>query len=64
MRTNIDINNDLLKSAMELTNIKTKKGVVEFALKEVIKLHNRKKILGCKGKMEWVGSLDEMRENK
>ncbi len=64
MRTNIDINNDLLKSAMELTNIKTKKGIVEFALKEVIKLHNRKKILDYKGKLNWAGNLDEMRKNR
>lgn len=62
MRTNIDIDDKLINSAMAITRIKTKKGVVEYALKELIALNKRKSILNLKGKLKWEGNLDEMRK--
>lgn len=37
MRTNIDINDDLLREAMELAKTKTKKETIERALHELIR---------------------------
>jgi Arc/MetJ family transcription regulator len=62
MRTNIEIDDNLIKNAMDITKIKTKKGVVSYALKELINLHKRKSILKYKGKLKWEGNLDEMRQ--
>jgi Arc/MetJ family transcription regulator len=62
MRTNIDVDDKLMTSAMAITDIKTKKGVVEYALKEMIDLHKRRSLLGLKGKVKWTGDLDEMRK--
>ncbi|MGD9162274.1 MAG: type II toxin-antitoxin system VapB family antitoxin [Desulfobacteraceae bacterium] len=62
MRTNIDIDDELLDSAMNITSIKTKKGIVEYALKELIALHKRRAILNLRGKVKWEGDLDKMRE--
>lgn len=60
-RTNIELDIDLLKKAMELTHLKTIKDVVHHALREVIKQNERKKLLSLKGKILWEGSLEEMR---
>lgn len=62
MRTNLDIDDKLMNSAMDITRIKTKKGVVEYALKELIDLHKRRSLLKLKGKLKWSGNLDEMRK--
>lgn len=53
MRTNIDISEDLMLKAQKLSNIKTKKAVVEKALQVYIALGNQAKILKLKGKIEF-----------
>ena len=64
MRTNIDIDDKLIREAMDLTKTKTKtkKETVELALKELVAHSKRKKLLEYKGKLHWEGNLDEMRE--
>lgn len=64
MRTNIDIDDELIKEAMKLTGIKTKKGVVEKALANMVSLKKQEKIKQIRGKYQWEGDLDEMRENR
>lgn len=61
MRTNIDINDELLQVAMEISHAKTKKAVVEMALKEYIDMTRRRDLVDMFGKVEWEGDLDEMR---
>ncbi|MGB3464606.1 MAG: type II toxin-antitoxin system VapB family antitoxin [Cyclobacteriaceae bacterium] len=60
-RTNIELDTDLIKKAMELTQLSTIKDVVHYALEEVIKMSKRKKMLELKGKIDWEGNLDDMR---
>jgi Arc/MetJ family transcription regulator len=62
MRTNIDINDQLLQSAMELTQSKTKKAIVELALKELVQSIKRRKVLAMEGNAPWMGNLTEMRK--
>jgi Arc/MetJ family transcription regulator len=64
MRTNIVIDNKLVEKGMKYTGITTKKKLVDFALRELIKRKERKKILGLKGKLRWEGNLDEMRSSR
>lgn len=61
MRTNIDINDELLKEALALSNAKTKKEVVEQALENYVRMMNRKQILEWPGKIHWDGDLEQMR---
>ncbi|MBE0653496.1 MAG: type II toxin-antitoxin system VapB family antitoxin [Bacteroidales bacterium] len=61
-RTNIEIDPDLVKEAMELTDLPTIKSVVQYSLKELIKQKKRKRLLSLKGKVKWEGNLDEMRQ--
>lgn len=64
MRTNIDIDDDLIKEAMRLTGIKTKKAVVEAALAQMLSLKKQERIKQLRGKFKWEGNLDEMREGR
>ena len=61
MRTNIDINDELLQKAMEVSHLKTKKAIVELALKEYVDRQARLDLLSLFGKVEWVGDLEQMR---
>jgi Arc/MetJ family transcription regulator len=61
MRTNIEIDDDLMRDAMDAANLKSKKEVVHVALKELIRLRKRKSLLRYRGKAKWDGDLDKMR---
>ncbi len=61
MRTNIEIDDQLMQKAMKLSNTKTKKETVEEALKALIQVEQQKKMLGLIGTVVWEGNLAEMR---
>jgi Arc/MetJ family transcription regulator len=63
-RTNIELDDKVLKEAFKLTDIKTKKDLVNYALEELVKRLRRKKILKLEGKVKWEGNLDEMRMSR
>ncbi len=63
-RTNIELNNKVLKEAFKLTDIKTKKDLVNYALEELVKRLRRKKMLELEGKVKWEGDLDELRTSR
>jgi len=52
MRTNIEIDDQLMKKAQKLTNIKTKKILVDNALRLYVTIENQKKLLELWGKVE------------
>jgi len=62
MRTNIVLDDKLIEKAMKYTGIKTKRELVDFALRELLIRRERKEILGLQGKLHWDGNLDEMRK--
>ncbi len=64
MRTNIVIDDELINEALKLTDIKTKREVVELGLKALIKLKKQETIKQFKGKLKWQGDLDGMRTNR
>jgi len=64
LRTNIELDEKLVKEAMELTDKKTKKELVNYALQELVSSVKRKKFLELEGKVEWTGSLNEMRKSR
>ncbi len=63
-RTNIDLNEKLVNEAMKLTNKKTKKDVVNYAVEELVRKLKRKKILELEGRVAWSGKLEETRKNR
>ncbi len=64
MRTNIDIDDQLMTEALQLTGIGTKREVVELALRTLLRVHQQQEIRNLRGKLNWQGSLDELRQNK
>lgn len=63
MRTNIEIDDNLMKKALKYSNLKTKKEVIHEALNEYVKYQLRLKLLSLQGKVKWIGDLDKMRRN-
>ena len=61
MRTNIEINDKLMKDALKATGVKTKKEAVELGLKTLIRLKKQENIKNFRGELKWTGDLDEMR---
>jgi Arc/MetJ family transcription regulator len=64
MRTNIDIDDDLLAEAMAATGHKTKKATVDEALRTVIRRKLQRKAFDEMRGMGWYGDLDAMREGR
>ena len=64
MRTNIEINDKLMRETLKATGLKTKREVVELALKELLKLKRQAGLKKLKGKFHWEGDLDQMRLDK
>ncbi|WP_311030834.1 type II toxin-antitoxin system VapB family antitoxin [Mesorhizobium koreense] len=63
MRTNIDIDDRLMKQAMKATGQKTKKAAVEAALRKVIEISDQVAALDDLWGMGWEGDLQEMRND-
>lgn len=63
-RTNIELNEKLVNEAMKLTHLKTKKALVDYALKELVRKVKRKNLLSFEGKVRWEGNLYEMRKGR
>ena len=61
MRTNIEIDDELLSEAMRLSGLKTKRAVVEEGLRKLIRLKNQEKMLHLPKNIRWEGNLDESR---
>ena len=63
MRTNIDLNDQLVRQALELTQARTKKEVVELALQNLVSTLQRQQLLQLRGKVDWEGDLEAMRQH-
>lgn len=64
MRTNIEIDDDLLLEAMAATGQTTKRATVEEALRRVVQLARQRSALEEMFGMGWEGDLDAMREGR
>lgn len=63
MRTNIIIDDELMREALELCGLKTKKDVVEAGLRLLVQIKRQERIRRARGKLKWEGDLDEMRRD-
>ncbi|HZV75204.1 MAG TPA: type II toxin-antitoxin system VapB family antitoxin [Conexibacter sp.] len=61
MRTNIEIDDDVLRAAQELTGARTKRETVDLALRELVARQRRIGILDLRGRVHWEGDLDDSR---
>ena len=63
-RTNIDIDEGLIRKARKLTRLKTKRQIVDRALELLVRSETRKGILRYYGTGIWKGDLKESRRNR
>ncbi len=64
MRTNVVIDDNLMKSALKQSGLKTKKATIEEGLRLLVKFKKQSKLKKYRGKLKWVGDLDEMRTDR
>jgi Arc/MetJ family transcription regulator len=64
MRTNIVIDDRLIRRAMRASRLKTKRAVVEAGLKLLVQVHGQATIRQLRGRVAWTGDLDEMRSGR
>ena len=64
MRTNIEIDDKLMKDALKATGAKTKREAVELGLKTLVQLRAQEKARELKGKIKWEGDLDAIRTDR
>jgi len=63
-RTNIVLDEELLRKARKLTRLKTKREIVAKALELLVRTEIRKGILSYYGSGIWEGDLKRMRRNR
>jgi Arc/MetJ family transcription regulator len=64
MRTNIVIDDKLMKDTLRITGLKTKREAVELGLRTLLRLRKQLEIRRFRGKLNWQGDLDSMRLDK
>ena len=64
MRTNIVIDDKLMKDTLRATGLKTKREAVELGLRTLLRLRQQEEIRRLRGKLSWQGDLDAMRTDK
>ena len=64
MRTNIVIDDKLMRDALRTTGLKTKREAVELGLQTLVRLKAQEEIRKLRGKLAWKGDLDAMRSDR
>ena len=63
-RTNIVLDEKLVEDALKATGLKTRRALVDYALRELLRRESQKRILKLKGTIHWEGNLPSMRRGR
>mgnify|MGYP006267983549 FL=1 len=63
-RTNIVIDEKLINAGLKVTGLKTRKALVDYALRDLLRRESQREILKLKGKIRWEGNLSSMRKGR
>jgi Arc/MetJ family transcription regulator len=64
MRTNVEIDDNLMRDALRLTGLRTKRAAIEEGLKTLVRVKRQMKILDLEGKVEfWDDVIRDRAEN-
>jgi len=64
VRTNIVIDDKLMRDALRVTGLRTKREVVEEGLRTLLRLNRQAEIRKFRGKLDWHGDLEAMRRDR
>ena len=63
MRTDIVIDDKLMRDTLRATRLKTKREAVEAGLRSLLRLKRQGEIRRLRGKLNWQGDLNAMRSD-
>jgi len=63
-RTNVVLDDKLVDKCQKATGIKTRRSLIDYALHEVLRHENQKKLLELKGNVDWQGDLSLWRKGR
>lgn len=63
-RTNIDLDDRLVKECLRIFKCRSKRELVHLALSELLKGAKRKEILELRGRVKWEADLEELRRSR
>jgi len=64
IRTNIVLDEKLVNSALKVTKLKTRRALIDYALRELLRHAKQNEILKLQGKIHWEGDLKTSREGR
>jgi Arc/MetJ family transcription regulator len=64
VRTNIVIDDRLMRDTLRATGLKTKREAVELGLQTLLRLRRQAEIRRLRGKLHWQGDLKAMRTDR
>lgn len=64
VRTNIVLDRKLVEAGLKATGLRTRRELVDFALRELLRHGQQKRLLELKGQVTWEGDLGEMRAGR
>jgi len=63
-RTNVVLDDNLVEDCLKATGIKTRRALIDHALRELLRHESQTKILDLKGKILWQGDLTKWRRGR
>ncbi len=63
-RTNVIIEDDLIQAGLKATGLKTRRALIDHALRELLRHKAQKNILKLKGRVDWDGDLPQWRKSR
>lgn len=63
-RTNIVLDDHLVDEGLRVTGLRTKRELVDLALRELLRKEDQKGIISLFGKIDWQGDLNEVRKDR
>lgn len=63
-RTNIVLDEKLVREGLKTTGLKTRRALVDHALKELVRRERQMGLRALKGKVAWEGDLQAMRKTR
>jgi Arc/MetJ family transcription regulator len=63
-RTNIVMDETLVRQGLKATGLKTRRALVHRALQDLVRREKQAGLLALRGKVHWTGNLNALRRNR
>lgn len=63
-RTNVVLDEGLVEAGLKITGLKSRRALIDYALRELLRRESQRKLLELKGKIHWEGELSSLRQRR